>query len=72
MRVLVVSHACSVPVNRDVYAVLGHAHGHQVELVVPEHWPAAYAGSDSDDGDLVIHRLPVGLAGRVQRHFYRL
>jgi glycosyltransferase involved in cell wall biosynthesis len=74
MRVIVVSHACTVDANRDVYRVLAAEHGHDVHLVVPASWPAAFVGSQTaeppDDG-LTVHHLPVRLAGQVQRHFYR-
>lgn len=76
LRVLVVSHACTVGVNRDVYRSLSRAHGHDVHLVVPRGWPAAFAGTaaaplSSQDADLSVTDLPVRLPGRIQQHFYR-
>lgn len=72
MRVLVVSHACTIEPNRDVYRLLGGV-GHDVHLAVPANWPSEYAASAPDHrfwgGRL--HRLPVRGAGAIQRHVYR-
>jgi glycosyltransferase involved in cell wall biosynthesis len=75
MRVLVVSHACTVDVNRDVYRALARTYGHDVHVVVPAGWPVAFAGGPQPEArpadDLSVYQLPVRLAGRIQQHFYR-
>jgi glycosyltransferase involved in cell wall biosynthesis len=74
LRIVVVSHACTVDVNRDVYRELARAHGHEVHLIVPARWPVAYARGKStspDDRLLRVHELPARLTGRIQKHFYR-
>jgi glycosyltransferase involved in cell wall biosynthesis len=74
-RLLVVSHACVLPVNQHVYARL-LALGWDVTLIVPEHWSHEYERDPFEsralpelEGRLV--KVPTLLAGRPQRHVYR-
>jgi glycosyltransferase involved in cell wall biosynthesis len=75
MRVLVVSHACTVELNRDVYRELASKHAHEVHVIVPAQWPVAFAASDDQQvrskHALPVHELPVRMAGRIQQHSYR-
>lgn len=73
-RLLVVSHACVLPVNQHVYVRLAEL-GWNVTLVVPAYWRHCYETGRIDsralpefDGQFI--RLPALLPGRPQRHFY--
>ncbi len=73
-RVLVVSHACVLPVNQCVYARL-HELGWDVTLVVPKRWRHEYRRGLFDSIGVPelkdsLLRLPVLLRGRPQRHIY--
>jgi glycosyltransferase involved in cell wall biosynthesis len=73
MKLLVVSHACSVPSNQELYARVQEQTGWDVTLVVPHRWKHEY-------GDLRASRWPgfsgtfvplrVALRGNIPMHFY--
>jgi glycosyltransferase involved in cell wall biosynthesis len=74
LRAVVVSHACVLATNRDVYATLA-AGGLPVELVVPARWrneyrPDGFAPDPPGALDGHLHALRVLGAGRPQRHGY--
>lgn len=73
-RLLVVSHPAVLAVNQLVYAELQQL-GWDVTLAVPEQWRHEYARAafpaESLPG-LELRPLPVLLAGRPQRHVYRV
>jgi glycosyltransferase involved in cell wall biosynthesis len=75
-RLVVVSHPAVLPVNQLVYAELV-ARGWDVRLVVPARWRHDYAPYEIAPEPLpelasCMTALPVLLAGRPQRHFYRV
>lgn len=75
-RLLVVSHACVLPVNQHVYSRLLTL-GWDVTLVVPERWRHEYASAPFESTALPeleerLVRIPAFLAGRPQRHVYRV
>ncbi len=74
-RLLVVSHACVLPVNQHVYAGL-LALGWEVTVIAPTRWRHEYgAGAFASQALPELARsflpIPVILAGRPQRHVYR-
>ena len=74
-RLLVVSHACVLPVNQHVYARLAEL-GWDLTLVAPARWRHDYGASAFASAALPVLAerfvpLPVVLAGRPQRHLYR-
>lgn len=74
-RLLVVSHACVLPVNQQVYVRLGEL-GWEVTLVTPARWRHEYGADAFVAASLPALQarftpLPVFLEGRPQRHVYR-
>src|ERR1700749_375654 len=74
-RLLVISHACVLPVNQHVYVHLAKL-GWDLTLVVPATWRHEYSPERFAASPLaaLVGRFiptPVALAGRPQRHFYR-
>jgi glycosyltransferase involved in cell wall biosynthesis len=75
-RLLVVSHACVLPVNQHIYARL-LALGWDVTVIVPERWRHEYAVEPFESRPLPelatrLIRVPTMLAGRPQRHLYKV
>jgi glycosyltransferase involved in cell wall biosynthesis len=75
-RLLVVSHACVLPVNQHVYTRLAEL-GWDLTLVVPAYWNHEYQAHAFESRALPelesrFIRFPVVLAGRPQRHIYRV
>jgi glycosyltransferase involved in cell wall biosynthesis len=73
-RLLVVSHACVLPVNQHVYVRLLEF-GWDVMLIVPNRWRHEFAPHEFDSRALPelqdrLIRLPIILPGRPQRHVY--
>ena len=75
-RLLVVSHAAVLPANQPVYAELRRL-GWEPTIVVPARWrhgysPDPFAAAALPELETCLHPIPVALAGRPQRHIYRV
>jgi glycosyltransferase involved in cell wall biosynthesis len=73
MKLLVVSHPCSVPSNQELYARVQAQTGWDLTLVVPSRWKHEYGRLRASrwpgfDGEFV--PLRVALAGNIPLHFY--
>jgi glycosyltransferase involved in cell wall biosynthesis len=73
MKLLVVSHACSVPSNQELYARVQAQLGWEVTLVVPSRWRHEYGRLRASrwpgfNGEIV--PLRVALPGNIPFHFY--
>jgi glycosyltransferase involved in cell wall biosynthesis len=75
MRILVVSHSCSTPLNQQIYAEIRRQTGWEFTLVVPENWLDEFGNSlpgrlwSGFDAQLVA--APVHLNGNIILHWYR-
>jgi glycosyltransferase involved in cell wall biosynthesis len=75
MRILVVSHSCSTPLNQQIYAEIRRRTGWEFTLVVPENWLDEFGNSlpgqlwSGFDAQLVA--APVYLNGNIILHWYR-
>ena len=75
MNLLVVSHACAVPVNQQLYAAFQAATGWDVSIVVPSNWRNEYGQVSGGErwptfhGELI--PVPVRLTGNIGLHTYR-
>lgn len=76
MKLLVVSHACAVPVNQQLYASFGAITRWDVTIVVPSNWRNEYGGVSGGErwptfkGHLI--PVPVRLSGNIILHTYRV
>jgi glycosyltransferase involved in cell wall biosynthesis len=73
MKLIVVSHSCSVPSNQELYARVQAQTGWDLTLVVPSRWKHEYGRLRASrwpgfEGELV--PLRVALAGNIPLHFY--
>ena len=75
MKLLVVSHACAVPVNQQLYASLAATTGWDVTLVVPSNWRDEYGGLSGGERwptfNARLIPIPVRLSGNIVLHTYR-
>jgi glycosyltransferase involved in cell wall biosynthesis len=75
VKLLVVSHACAIPVNQQLYASLRAATGWDVSIVAPSNWRNEYGDVYGDerwpafDGELI--PVPVRLPDNIILHTYR-
>jgi glycosyltransferase involved in cell wall biosynthesis len=74
-KLLVISHPSVVSVNQEIYRSLLHG-GWDVSIIVPNRWRHEFSEGDFEPTTLPglegrVRTLPVGFAGRPQRHFYR-
>lgn len=74
MKLLVVSHPASMPVNQEPFAKVQRHLGGDLTIVVPRHWRDVYGERESArwpgyEGSLV--RVPVLLPGNIALHVYR-
>jgi L-malate glycosyltransferase len=75
MRILVVSHSCSTPLNQQIYAEIRRQTGWEFTLVAPENWLDEFGNSlpgqlwSGFDAQLVA--APVHLNGNIILHWYR-
>ena len=76
MHLLIVSHACSLPQNQQLFAIAAAKRGWRVTLVLPERWKNEYGRYhdaqlwEGFDAELVT--APMVNNGSVPLHFYRL
>jgi glycosyltransferase involved in cell wall biosynthesis len=76
LHLLVISHPCITAINQDFLAQVESATGWQITIVLPERWTTEYGKSLTPTrwprfrGRLL--PLPVGLAGSIPLHFYRV
>ncbi len=74
MRVLVISHACAVPINRGKLAALAARPGLELSVLVPARWRERgqeYATRSGEEDGCRIFSGPIFFRGRVGGHFYR-
>ena len=75
MRVLVVSHALTVPANQALYCEMERLPGVELALVVPQWWKASMGGVREFERhealDCSVIAKPVRFSGKINVHFYR-
>jgi L-malate glycosyltransferase len=75
MKLLVISHACIVPVNQQFYAELERETGWEITIIMPSQWASEYGGQlqpkrwPSFRGEII--DLPIFKSGSVPLHGYR-
>ena len=75
MKVVVVSHACVLPINQMFYAEVEKATGWSLSLIVPATWKNEYIDEIKPERSEylkgVIHHIPVWRSGNIPLHLYR-
>ena len=75
MKLLVISHACIVPVNQQFYAELERETGWEITIIMPSRWASEYGGQlqpkrwPGFQGKII--DLPIFKSGSVPLHGYR-
>jgi len=75
VKLLVVSHSCSTPINQQIYAEVEQLTGWQITLVVPSNWKTEYGKTMGGErwpafkGQIIA--VPVWRSGNVILHAYK-
>lgn len=75
MKLLVVSHSCSVPLNQQIYWEIQKQTGWQITLIVPDRWRDEFGNVLRDDlwpaFEAEFKSIPVWANGNIALHIYR-
>jgi glycosyltransferase involved in cell wall biosynthesis len=75
MRLLVVSHPCTTPINQQIYAELEQQTGWKISLIIPDQWKDEF-GNTLEGGvwpglQASIEKVPVWKNGHIVLHTYK-
>ena len=74
MKLLVVSHSFSTPLNQSFYADVEQVTGWSISLIVPARWKTEYSVRSAERWPALrgtIHPIPVFQSGNIPLHLYR-
>ena len=75
MRLLVVSHPCTTPINQQIYAELEQQTGWNISLIIPNKWKDEFGntleGAVWPGLKAHVERVPVWMNGNIVLHLYK-